>query len=72
MNRLFLLPSEKRSSLKGKNLHPKFFPFIVESRFRRGLVYRNANRKSQKLSPMSEMAENPPSVSTHLRILVLL
>ena len=46
---LFLLPSEKGYSLKGYNLS---FPF------RKVLAYRKANRKSQKLSPLSEMVGN--------------
>ena len=40
----------------------KFFPFR-EYPFRSGLVYRKANRKSRKVSPLSETMENLPSVA---------
>ena len=45
------LPSEKEYTLKRK----EFGPYFLFSRplFRRGLVYRKANKKSQKLSPLS-------------------
>ena len=47
-----LVPSVKGSVLKGENLLPlgsKFSPFRVD---KRGLMYRKANSKSQKLSPL--------------------
>ena len=52
MSKLFCLTSEKGSILKGKKNAPlgsKFFPFKVYSLSVRGLVRREANRKSQKL-----------------------
>ena len=54
----FCLSSEKRSALKEKNLHPKGSnSLLLEANallqskplFRRGLMYRNAFRKSQML-----------------------
>ena len=48
MSKLLFLSSEKGSTLKGKNLLPRGSEFSFESRpfLRRGLVCRDANRKS--------------------------
>ena len=45
------------------------FPTIrwSSSLFRMGLVYRDANRKSQKLFPFVNMVPKPPDVSNHLK-----
>ena len=53
--KIVALPSEETSALKGKNLLP------LESRplFRRDLLCRKANRKSQ-MSLLSKMTENEP------------
>ena len=60
----FYLPSEKWSTLKGKNLLP--FLFRVDP-FPEGTWYvKMQNRKSQKLSSLDKMAENLPCVSSSL------
>ena len=50
LSKLFFLPSEKGSTLNGKNLLPLFL-FRVDP-FQKGFTCRKANRKSQKLSPL--------------------
>ena len=45
----------------------KFVPFRVQPLSRRDLVCRNANRKTQKLSPLIKMVENLPCVFSHLK-----
>ena len=64
----------KMGLFKKKNNAPigsKFFPLFFLSRtiftiFRRKLVYRKGNSKSQKLSPLLKMAKNLPGVAIHL------
>ena len=58
------IPPEKGSTLKGKNLLPLGAnSFCLElTSFQEGLVCRKGNRKSQKLSPLAEMAKIPPGV----------
>ena len=53
--KLVCLPSEKESTLKGKNLLPldeQILSFSRRPLFTMGLMYTKANRKSKKLSPM--------------------
>ena len=48
-----LFTSEKRSTLKEMNLLPSGANFVSgKTHFRRGMVYRKANRKLQKLCPL--------------------
>ena len=60
----------RRVYSKRKEFAPKgskFFPFRVYP-FLDGICYcRKAKRKSQKLSAMIKMAENPPGVSIHIK-----
>ena len=52
---------------KGKNLLPKWDSFVLKQTFfRRGLVGKKRNRKSQKLSPLENMVENLPKVPSPL------
>ena len=63
------------STLKGKNLLPlgsKFFPFREEPFFGCSFVYRNANRKSQKLSPVWRCAEWQKICQVYLDAMVVL
>ena len=53
VSNLFLPPSEKRSNNKRES--DSFL--LVSTPFRKRLVYRKANRKSQKLCPLSEMVD---------------
>ena len=67
--KIVLLPSEKGSTLKGKNLCPweqresKFFTFGVDP-VSENLRCRKVNSKSQKLFSFVEIAENLPHVSS--------
>ena len=60
---------------KGKNFHTsgldKIISFWCRFLFRMGMVCRNANRKLENLSPMQTIAENPPSVSNRLQLILL-
>ena len=62
--RIILLPSNKGSTLMELMSSSKEQILFLKGRhfFRRGSLYRKPNRKSQKLSPLSEMAENLSSV----------
>ena len=55
-----LFPSKKGSTVNGKNLlhGSKFFPFRVDPFFRRGLVCRKRNIKSNKLIPFQKWWQN--------------
>ena len=67
---LLLHPSEKGSSLKGKNL-PQMGAdsFLLEKTpFSRDLACRKANRKSQKVVSLVKMVENISRVSSLLII----
>ena len=67
---LLLHPSEKGSSLKGKNL-PQMGAdsFLLEkTHFSRDLACRKANRKSQKVVSLVKMMENLSRVSGLLTI----
>ena len=62
LSKCFCLPSEKRSTLKGNNVFLKFF-FYSRFVFRKGMVSRKANRKSQKVTSLVKWQ---PGVSIHL------
>ena len=64
-------PSENGSSLERKNLLPTGInSFLLEkNHFQKRIMYRGANRKSEKLSTLYTMAENPASLSSHLETL---
>ena len=64
----FLPPFALRDQLLKKNLllYEKILPFKSRSHFRRNMLSRKANRKSQKLSPL---AECPYSLNFHLQIM---
>ena len=47
---------------KGKECVPQMQTLSFQSRFGKGIVYRQVNWKSQKLTSFVEMAENQPSV----------
>ena len=50
-----------------------FFPFFtVHFFFKRGLVYKKANRKLQKLFPLSTMAENLADAYIHLKAITVI
>ena len=68
LSKLFCLPSEKGSTLIGKNWLPKGANSFLQSRplFRRDLMCRKANKKSQKLPPLHKKIEDLPSVSSPL------
>ena len=59
--KLFCLPSEKGPAIKGKK-GSKFFAFIEDPFSEGSFVCREANRKSQKLSPWNKILENLPGV----------
>ena len=78
LSNLFCLPSKKESTLRGrvnsnrKEFTPcgsKFFPFRVDHFFRRGLIFKRANRKAQKLSSLkNKMTETVPSTSIPVKL----
>ena len=66
---MFLLPSEKGSTLKGKNLLPLgALSFKSRPHLRRGLVCRKTVRVLQKLSPLSEWWKMYQAYATALNI----
>ena len=68
-HRRFCINSKTGSSLKGLNLLPlgAFLSFSSRPLFKRFLVCRKANRKTQKVDYLVKIAESLPSVTSHLK-----
>ena len=68
LSKLFKLPAEKGSKVKGKNLFPTAsISFLLKlTPFQKGTGVQLKQRESEKLFPLSKSAENFSSVSIYI------